>query len=175
MSLKSELIDFVYFMYRRGRIMITLMERINNYYPVHKFLKYTLSYLEVGYFKSSNQEMRRYLEKNIIRLPSGAEFDILSFSERLQGNLRAEILGFLEDVQKDESEFNKLLSQLHPRLTSAQYKKEFERIYEKYPDIFTALEIQMTQGEVQSEEFFSYYFERFFKQECLLDYRKQSE
>jgi hypothetical protein len=166
-SLKTELLDFVYFLYMRGRMMVDLMEMINTHYPLHKFLKYTLSYLAVGYFKSSNREMRRYIANNTLRLPSGAEISVMSFPPEMRENLRIGIADFLEAVQKDEEEFNKLLTQLYPRLTSEQNRTDFRNIYEGYPEIYEALEDQMTRNELKSEEFFSDCYERFFKKKCL--------
>jgi len=174
---KTELFNFAYYVYKRGRLMVDLMQLINqNSYPLANFNKYTLAFLELGIFMNANREMNQYLSSKMITLPSGTQFDVLSFPPELQANLQTEIGVFASQVASEETEFNNLLKQLHTKLTSADYKARFARAYETYPDIYTALDYLVLHGQLQNSEFFTYYFEHFLKHECLMrDYRQQSE
>lgn len=56
MDRKAELFNFAYYAYKRGRLMVDLMQRINHAsYPLQNVLKYTLAFLEMGIFMNSNR------------------------------------------------------------------------------------------------------------------------
>ena len=55
-SRKTELFNFAYYVYKRGRLMVDLMQLINHgSYPLANFYKYTLAFLELGIFMNANR------------------------------------------------------------------------------------------------------------------------
>lgn len=176
-SRKTELFNFAYYVYKRGRLMVDLMQLINqSSYPLPNFCKYTLAFLELGIFMNANREMNQYLSSKMIKLPSGTEFNVTELPHELQANLQAEINTFTKQIESEELEFGKLLKQLHGKLTSVDYRTKFAKAYETYPDIYAALDYLVVNNQLQSAEFFTYYFDYFLKHECIMrDYRQQPE
>lgn len=76
----------------------------------------------------------------------------------LQLSLEAETKGFTAQIDKEEGEFGKMLKQMHAKLSSADYRAKFAPFYAKYPDVYTAFDYYIGNGQLQNAEFFAYYF-----------------